>query len=207
MIPFEAKGINPFEEKNNHLERYLSYVDQIKKQARYNLNTDAGYLRIAWVHKYKRPLHDHYLDYTDEQMLLESWEQFYFENPDHLDVKGIEKKKSTKGLDYYQCGDPVIDKLEQAFANGETPDLAEAFKDLKKGKDIFRERLFEHEHGEKSGMKIAPKGDIISEKIGEHEEGNEVISHDDYSSEDFLKQAAIEDPILKDFMTKAGLNG
>jgi len=195
--------------------RTLAWVDSLKKQARDNLNKDFEYLRISWTSKFKIPRYQSFNDYTPEEIILETWEQFYFEHPDSLELKGINKKKNTKtGYTYYSTGDALLDQFEEAFGRGETPDLS-ALNNSETGKDIFREPVFTHTEHVVGGD--ARPGDVVIPRKGfegvqENEKGEKItvagakIQHEDYSSEEWLKKALQEDPGLKAIADKIGVN-
>ena len=92
------------------------HIENLKKQARSHLQDNTESLRIAWQHRWKRPLHHDFKDYTMEELIIELHEQFYLENPDAIESQGIYKKKNPKtGITYYETGDPVLDELEREF--------------------------------------------------------------------------------------------
>lgn len=79
-------------------EREKIWVLSVKKKAISNYNNEVERMRIAWVNKFKIPKYRHHDEYTLEEMLLESWEQFYFENPNHLENQRDLQKEGLKKL-------------------------------------------------------------------------------------------------------------
>lgn len=190
------------------------YIEGIKSQARDNINNSYEYMRIAWQSKYQRPRYEKWDDYTPEEMILEAWEQWYLDNPDALELKGIIKKKNPKtGYTYYSTGDPLIDELEKAFSRGETPDLISAFGHIKGGKDIFRSPVFVHSENTVRGNSIgeaeAPRKGY--EGVQENRKGEKIdvagakVKHDDFTSDEWIKDALNEDPVLKAMQEKLGV--
>ena len=219
-LPFKVELRNPFIEADEYKSRqrydyiFQEYVRLLKDKARKNLESNEQ-LRVAWSARFKRPMFDHFDEYTPELAMLEAWEQFYYENPDHLEMKGIHKMKNAKtGYTYYKTGDSTIDRLEEAFSRGETPDLEAEFGDIKGGSDIFRENIFVHQHesaeqGFEAGQKVAPRTGY--QGVKEDASGAKLtvagtkIQHDDYKSDQWLKEALEEDPVLKMMAEKMGV--
>jgi len=217
-LPFKVEIRLPFpdQREKGRIERVKSrheaWLVEIKKKARENLELGSEQIRIAWTHRFQRPRYDSFDEYTPEEITLEMWEQWYYEHPESLEIKGIFKKRnSSTGYSYYETGDPLIDSLEQAFGRGETPDLEEVFGHIQGGKDIFRDAVFEHDQssgvqGFQAGEKVAPRSGY--EGVQENEKGEMVavdgtkVSHDDYSSDEWVASALKEDPILKAFEEK-----
>lgn len=140
-------------------------------------------------------------------MLLETWEQHLFENPDSMESRGINKcVNNVTGYKYYKTGDEIIDKLEEAFARGEDPDLNAAFAHIGEGVSIFRSDLWSDPNG---GVVIpdmtAPKVVTWSDKGEKMSEAGNKVEIADFSSDDWLKQGLEDDPILKGLAKKLGV--
>ena len=195
------------------IEQQAKWVSELKKQARDNLGLNTEYMRISWSNRYKIPRHTVFGDYTPEELVLESWEQYYFETPNSLDLKGIHQKVNAKtGLKYYQTGDPVIDAFEEAFSRGETPDMS-SLNQYKGGQDIFRSPVFHHTqktpYGANPGDTVTPRKGL--QGVQETASGDKItvagakVEHDDYSSDAWVKQALEDDPALRALSEKIGL--
>jgi hypothetical protein len=178
--------------------RQQAWIDALKKQARDNINSEYESLRISWTNRYKRPKYDHFDEYTLEEVVLENWEQFYFENPDHLELKGISKKinERTKNT-YYVTGDPVIDALEREFSEGRVPDLQAAFGHIKNGQDIFRSPVFKGRGGQEIVPVQRPEVVKKNEKGEKITEAGTRVEHDNYNSDEWLKEALAGDDVLR----------
>ena len=183
--------------------RQEAWLEDIKKQARDNLDRDVERLRISWTNRYNRPRHDRYEDYTMEEILLETWEQHYFENPNSLELKGISKKVNPRTkYSYYVTGDPVIDGLEQEFAEGRTPDLEKAFGHIKNGPDIFRSPIFQGRGGQPVVPIQRPEVVKKNEKGEKITEAGTRVEHDDFRSDQWVRDALDDDPVLKAMAAK-----
>jgi len=155
------------------------YADQLKKQARDNVQHPEERLRIAWQHRWKRPLYESYLDYTPEELIVELHEQYFYENPDALENQGLFKKRNPKtNLVYYETGDPTLDALEKEFGEGKVPDLQRVFGDIKDGKDIFDE--------------VRRKPFVSKDKKDE-----KIRQADNFKSNEWLDSAKEEDPFIQ----------
>lgn len=211
-LPFKVEARLPFTKGNDEsieqkaITRQQLWLEQIKRQARENLNIETEYLRISWVNRYKIPMHKDFGDYTPEEMLLEAWEQFYYEHPDHLEMKNIFKRKNPKtGYAYYKTGDPVLDELEEAFGRGETPDLS--IIDVAPGPDIFRSAVFQSN----DGRVIRPRTGL--QGVQENEKGEKItvagakVEHENFqSSDDWVKEMLKGDPTLQMLAEKTGMS-
>lgn len=178
--------------------RQEAWLDGIKQQARFNVGTELGALRIAWVHRYSIPKHQNIDDYTLEELLLEAWEQHYHENPRSIELQGIVKRinQQTKYA-YYVTGDPVIDALEKEFSEGKTPDLQAAFGHIKDGQDIFRSPLFKGRAGEVITPRTVPEVMKKNEKGEKVNSAGAAVEHDNYQTDQWVKDALEDDPVLK----------
>lgn len=191
-------------------EAYARWLDGIKKLARDNL-ASAESVRIAWTSRFKVPRYPSFADYTPEEALLELWEQYYFENPDNIEMKGITKRRNaTTGYSYYVTGDPLLDQLEEAFGRGERPDMS-VLDGPGGGKDIFREPVFVHTEkgpGFSSGQPAVPQ--IGLQGVQDAPGGAKItasgakVHHTDFSSDDWLKSKLEDDVALKALAGKLG---
>lgn len=208
-----APSFNPRKEDDGPSIADL-WLEEIKKQARANLDNGYEYLRISWHQRWNKPKYDKFEDYTPEEAVIETWEQYYLSNPDSIELKGIYKRKNKKtGYSYYVTGDPLLDKMEEAFGRGETPDLR--ILDRKGGKDIFRAPVFTHTENVVGGR--GSIGDTFAPRSGGqgvqiNKEGDKIsasgskIKHDDYkNSDDWIKDMLKDDPGLAAIAEK--LNG
>lgn len=182
--------------------RQEAWIAAIKHQARENLK-GGEHLRISWVKRYRRPRYDHFDEYTIEEMLLETWEQYYLDNPNHLELKGIHKRINEKTkYSYYVTGDPLIDALEKQFAEGKVPDLQAAFGHIKNGQDIFRSPVFKGRGGQEIVPVQRPEVVKKNEKGEKITEAGARIEHDNYNSDEWVKEALDDDPVLKAMAAK-----
>lgn len=178
-----------------------AWLAEIKKIARTNLRNGFEYQRIEWVNRFKIPKYNSFEEYTREEATLESWEQYLFEHPQDLENQGISQKNNPKtGYKYYSTGDPLIDELERQFSEGKTPDLEKAFGHIKNGPEFFRSY-----YGAKVPVAETLKNvkkDSTGAKISE---AGTKIQVDDYKkSDEWLKEALEEDPVLKAMAEKLG---
>lgn len=75
-----------------------------------------------WRQKYKLPSnHELFTSRTIIDLLVEFWEDIFIENP----TKMLQAADGT----FTETGDELIDKWERQIAQGEMPDLREAFPD------------------------------------------------------------------------------
>lgn len=163
-------------------------------------------MRIAWQNRFKIPRHPNFSDYTPEEMVLESWEQFLYENPKHLENTGISKKRNPKtGAAYFTCGDPVIDELERLFGEGITPNLNDYLTVKGNAPDIFRSPLFVKKDGEVVVPVTKPENIIVNEKGQTVTENGAKAEQVDFDKVDWDK-AMDEDPVLKQLAGKLGVN-
>ena len=155
------------------------HIENLKKQARSHLQDNTESLRIAWQHRWKRPLHHDFKDYTMEELIIELHEQFYLENPDAIESQGIYKKKNPKtGITYYETGDPVLDELEREFGEGRVPDMNKVFQHIDTGKDIFH--------------------DMIPKPVVQTEDKSETIHQaDHFKTDDWISDAKKDDPFIQ----------
>jgi len=175
--------------------------------ARKNLNDPYERLRISWQNKYGIPTHQRWEDYTPEEAVLEAWEQHLYENPKSLEAHGIDKAVNQEtGEKYYITGDPVIDELERAFGRGEDPDLNAAFSGQDTGVDISRLPLWVDDGGSQHVPNTqAPRfeynehGEKVSDSGGKVDVAN-------FQSDDWVKQALDDDPILKNLASRWGID-
>jgi hypothetical protein len=182
------------------------WFDDIKQQARDNLNNFWERARIEWSARFNLPKYDKFEKYSREELLCELWEHFYLENPEHLDLKGMFKKvDEDTGYTYYVTGDPLIDELERSFGKGVVPDLNEAFKDDSKAKLIWEEPVFEDEEGNK--LSASGRLDNAPEnKSGKFITRAGTQAHKtDFTSDDWLDEALKEDPVIKSMKEKLGV--
>lgn len=192
---------------------FVRWQEGIKEQARTNIATSES-VRIAWTSRFKVPRYPRFADYTPEEALLELWEQFYFENPDNIEMQGISKRRNPQtGYTYYVTGDPLLDELEEAFGRGENPDMS-VLDDGGRGADIFREPVFMHSEkgpGFKPGQPVAPQQGLSG--VQEMADGAKItaggakVTHTDFSSDDWLKAKLDEDGSLKALAGKLGGSG
>jgi len=199
----EKKQRQEFEiEAKKYQETHILWVESIKKLARQNINNDMQYMRIAWTNRFGIPKYQAPDEYTPEEMLLETWEQYYYENPANLEMNGIfQRKNSATGYKYYVTGDPVIDALEKEFAEGKVPDLEKAFGHIKNGPDFFRSYYRNNIPAEKlyQDVKKNEKGEKISEA------GTKVEVDQYKGSDEWVKDALTEDPVMKLMAEKLGV--
>jgi hypothetical protein len=184
------------------------WLEGLKRQAKANLSS-AESVRIAWQARFKQPRYSSFGDYTPEEVMLELWEQFYFENPESVELHGLYKRRNAKtGYSYYVTGDPVLDQLEEAFGRGERPDLS-VLDGPGGGRDIFREPVFMHTEkgpGFKPGVPVAPQQGL--QGVQETQEGAKItaggakVSHTDFSSDAWLKAGLEDDLALKALAAK-----
>jgi hypothetical protein len=164
-------------------------------------------MRISWQNRFRIPRHPRFEDYTPEEIMVEAWEQFLFENPESLEAKGIDKcVNNVTGYKYYKTGDPIIDKLEAAYARGEDPNLDEAFGVVPDGVDIFRSDVWTDEEGKKLLPVTEPPKVTWNENGEKISEAGHKVDVADFSSDDWLKQGLDDDPILKSLATKWGID-
>lgn len=184
-----------------------SWLEGIKAEARDNLDNFWERARIEWTARFKKPRYDSFHQYSREELLCELWEQYYLENPESLEMKGINKRKDPQtGYTYYETGDPVIDELERSFAAGIVPDMNAAFAHTEgEAKPIWEEPVFETMEGEKvaaSGrfdhLKSAPDGKLRTA-------AGTSAHTTDFTSDDWLTDALNEDPVLKAMKEKLGV--
>lgn len=152
-------------------------------------------------------MHDSWDKYTPEEVLLETWEQYFLENPDSLAAAGINKcVDATTGFKYYKTGDPLIDRLEEAFGRGELPDLDEAFGNVKGGTDIFRSEIWQDNEGNAIVPNMeAPKVVTWSDKGEKINEAGNKVEIADFTSDDWLEQGLEDDPFLKGLAKQWGI--
>lgn len=174
----------------------------LKKLAAQNIDDPRESLRIAWQHRWKRPLYESFEDYSLEEAIVELWEQHFYENPKAIETKGVFKKRNPKtGYAYYETGDPLIDELERLFSEGIVPDLDKAFGHIGKGEDIFRAKVFVGEDGQPVAARRGLEGTVKTE-TGEHRTiSGATVHHDDYTKEDWM----MDDPLLKSLKEKMGV--
>lgn len=187
------------------------WLEGIKSQARENLKTGES-IRVAWVNRFKVPRYQSPDAYTPEEILLELWEQFYFENPENIEMKGIQKRRNAKtGFSYYVTGDPLLDAMEEAFGRGEKPDMS-ILDGNGGGRDVFREPVFVHSEqvvgGVRAGTPVAPQMGL--QGVQEMPDGAKItaggakVHHTDFSSDDWLKHKLDDDEALKALAAKLG---
>jgi len=194
-IPFEI--FTAHNRLQKEIDKRQEYVQAIKKRAKDNLNLENEYLRISRSNKFKIPLKPDFNEYTPEQKLLEAWEQFYYENPDHLEMKGISKKKNAEtGLTYYETGDPVIDEMEKAFSRGEFPNMSSLLP-AKEAPSAGSMPIFETIDGKKVS---AP----IHAEVRANSNVDAKIDHEDFTSDAWVKGALEDDPVLKKLSERFG---
>lgn len=189
------------------------WTESIKRQARSNLDSSEA-VRIAWVNRFKIPRYPSFDNYTPEEALLELWEQYFFEHPDSLEMKGILKRKNAQtGYAYYVTGDPVLDAIEAAFGRGENPDLS-VLNTKKGGRDVFREPVFVHTEkgsGFEPGMPVVPqqglKGVQTAPDGAKITAGGAQVHHTDFSSDELVKAMLAEDTAFKALAAKLGGKG
>lgn len=201
----------PIEEKStekpdpDEVRASQDWVDGIKAMARENVNDGGEYLRIAWQNRFNRPRYEHFDKYLPEEMILELWEQYYFEHPDDVSLKGVVKKTNAEtGYAYYETGDPFIDELERQFGEGGCPDLNAAFEGKIHGKapSIFRAPVFYDEEMQpyvpfpSHKVTTTQKGDKIDQATGDKVEVTD-FKNENWNAED--------DPILAAFAKKLGV--
>lgn len=213
-LPFELKGRTIRSNGQAKAEAvFNSWLDGLKAQARENLKSSES-IRIAWTARFKIPRHPSYDDYTPEEVLLELWEQFYFENPESVELQGIHRRRNAQtGYVYYATGDPLLDELEEAFGRGERPDLS-TLNGPGGGRDVFREPVFVHSErgpGFKAGQPIAPQSGL--QGVQESADGAKItaggakVHHTDFTSDDWLKAKLEDDVALKAFAEQFGGKG
>lgn len=212
-LPFEIPSPPPtsaeIEARNNEQAILQQWLDDLKAQARANLKNDYEFLRINWQNRFNRPKYDSFDEYTTEEMLLETWEQWYFENPSSLDLKGISKKVNARtGYKYYETGDPVLDELERQFSEGKLPDLEAALGHIKNGENIFNSPVFKGQGGQPVIPKTKAPEVVHKNQKGEKiSEAGSKIQHDNFDSDEWLNEALQEDPVMKAWEAKMkGLN-
>lgn len=187
------------------------WLEEIKRQAKDNVQNGYESVRVAWSARWKKPRYERFEQYTPEEALLELWEQFYYENPKNVELAGIYKRTNAQtGYAYYKTGDPMLDALEEAFGRGECPDLSVL--NCPEGKDIWRERIFEHD---KKNI-CTPEGAVVPARVGfqgvrktkDGEKINEVtgakIKGTDFTNDEWLKDFE-EDEFLKQLAAKQGI--
>lgn len=172
-----------------------AWMEGLKERARENLRS-ADALRIAWQHRFGVPAHPRFEDYTPEEIVLEMWEQHYFENPDSIELRGVSRRRDPKtGFVYYVTGDPLIDSYERAFARGEVPDMGE-LSAVKPGRDIFRAPVFVGRDGSPVAAQTGLQG-VREGAGGETIAAGAKVSHTDFRSDEWLGKALAEDTALK----------
>lgn len=206
-LPFESgKPTLPWvnsDDGSADLARHNQWLDALKDIARHNAQDDFQRLRIAWQIRFGVPRHSHFDDYAPEELIVEMWEIYYFENPNDLALKGIHKKVNPKtGYSYYETGDPIIDALEKQFSTGETPDLAEAFAGIKHGPSIWKAAAFT----DKDGNTISAQRSASVQPEAKTEKMPDATSHStDFTSDAWLKDAFAEDATLKAMAERMGI--
>jgi hypothetical protein len=188
-------------------EKQEAWVDSIKFLARQNLENDKQAMRIAWQNRFKKSTHEKFEDYTPEELLLESWEQFFYENPDHRETHGLSKLKSKKtGKTYFKSGSKQIDDLEAAFARGEAPDLNAVDWGIKESQDIFRAPVFYKEGEEAPVTPLQGPETFVKNAAGQYSDGmgNEV-EYSDFKNDDWLLEAMGKDDTLSRLQEKFGV--
>jgi len=208
-IPFKSSPKEIFTaqeaDRDDSQSVFSNWIDGIKQKARQNLDDGWERARIEYTARFKIPRYNSFDLYTPEEALLELWEQHYWENPDSLDLKGIIKKADEKtGYFYYQTGDPLIDELEEAFGRGEVPDMEKAFAHIKDGPDIFEMETFQTQKGQAIAARTRFEGMQTNEKGETITAAGTKVKHCDYSSEEWMKNALDEDPVLKKMAEKMG---
>lgn len=168
-------------------DKYDRWADAIKERAVTNLSNDYERLRIQWQTQFNRPRYDHFLDYTDEELIQEAWEIYFYNHPDDIRTKNVKKRYNKEtGAVYYQVGDEIIDQLEEAFSRGDTPDLDAAFSFVEDGPSIWSMPWFDGAPAEIMG-----------------DESDEIKI--DFAGEDWLKQGIDDDPVLRAMAAKLGV--
>lgn len=210
-IPVDAR--NPFRDPEPDpdfvRERQNAWVEEIKERARQNLADGLEHMRIAWQNRFRVPRYPDFADYPLDEAILEAWEQFYYEHPDSLELKGIVKRKNPRtGYAYYSTGDKLLDRLEEAFGRGETPDLEKVFAHIQDGPDIFRKEVFVDGGGESFAPRRGASPVVQTEAKGETM-GRESpkIQEDDFTSDRWVEDALRDDPVLKGLAERMGKLG
>ena len=85
QLPFKIeKPVLPWvnsQDQIAHTEQHNSWLDTLKSVARRNAQDGFQRLRIAWQIRFGVPRYAHFDDYTTEELIIEMWEIYYFENP------------------------------------------------------------------------------------------------------------------------------
>lgn len=214
-LPFEVTGrvIGEGAAAAESQAVFTRWLEGLKKEARNNLESGES-IRIAWTNRYKIPRYPRYDQYTPEEVLVELWEQYYFEHPDSVEMHGIIKRRNAQtGYSYYRTGDPLLDQFEEAFGRGECPDMS-VLNNGGGGVDIFREPVFVHTErgpGFKPGQPVAPQQGL--EGVQETKDGAKLtaggakVHHTDFSSDDWLKAKLDDDVALRALADKLGGSG
>jgi hypothetical protein len=209
LPPFASPRL-PFghAEADNESELYL---EDIKRQARENVQHGYESIRVAWSYRWKKPKYDRFELYTPEEAILELWEQYYYENPKNVELAGLYKRHNpATGYAYYKTGDPELDKLEEEFGKGNCPDLSVL--ECPEGVDIWRQPVFVHDQ-----HNIAqPEGAVVSARTGfagvqKTAQGEKIntangakIDGTDFTNDEWLKEFE-EDEFLKRLADKQGI--
>lgn len=209
-LPFKVAPVvfRPAAEVATADRAFNGWLEGIKRQARDNLESGES-TRIAWSVRFKTPRYPSVDDYTLEELLLELWEQFYFETPDSVELKGITKRRNPQtGYTYYVTGDPLLDQFEEAFGRGERPDMS-ILDGPGGGPDVFREPVFVHD---KAGPGFAPGQAFAPEQglqgVRETADGAKItaggakVTHTDFSNDDWIKAKLGDDDVLKALASK-----
>lgn len=90
-------------------------------------------LRRWWTKKYQLPpTSDEYLRYTEDELWVEFYEDFYYDNP-ASEIEALDGAETVQFI----TGDPELDELEKQIANGEI------------GEQDVQDILYSWEHGGK----------------------------------------------------------
>lgn len=200
-LPFEVNRPTLFKDKRPDPPEYDTekWLNDIKAQARANVSHGYESVRIAWTAQFNRPKYDRFEDYTPEEALLEVWEQYYFKNPDSLEMQGLSKRVHAQTRQkFYVTGDPVIDAIEEAFAKGEMPDLSVL--QTQDGENIFKSNVFG-----KSGKLNAAVGEQAESKSEKMEQASSKVSVDNFKSNNWISDALDDDPEMKAMFEKLGV--
>jgi len=183
------------------------WIEGVKLQARKNLEDFWERSRIEWCSRFKIPKYDKFEKYSREELLCELYEQFYLDNPDNLELKGVHKKVDAEtGLSYYVTGDAVIDEMERTFAKGVVPDMDDVFgRRMEEAKRIWDEPIFETEEGTKISASILQDG-APKDGSGKFVTQAGTSAHKtDFSSDDWLEDALKDDPVIKAMKENMGV--
>jgi hypothetical protein len=90
----------------------------LKAIAKARLNDSKALLQRWWTNKYKMPPTSRdYLAYTEDELWVEFYEDYYHAKPDHA-IEEIDKNGTVQ----FVTGDPEMDELEKRIAEGTISD-------------------------------------------------------------------------------------